>query len=491
MRPGDSTAVGILTSSQATILAAIERDLAADAPEADVGTLLARAAVAIDADVIAFVKRGPEWARYGNATDQSSITPEVLAATALPHPDAATTAIFNQETWTIALAADGAVSAAILAETDWMLSALPFVRLASAIVQRVSRTEATPAAVEDRPASPSAIEGRRIGRVHYRLLRRLDRAEGLNHVAEIALSHAVQAVHARVGAVALVTPPATGALIVATHGYSLALVDHVRIEPGAGIIGAVLESRRPLLEDGTTLSRKPRLRYRTTSFVVVPLLSGQEAIGALCVTDRADGAAFAPRDVSILRVFAMSAVMAIRRERARELAETSAHQAAMDPVTGVFNRQYLQVRLEEELQRSKRHDIPIALLVIDIDEFKAVNDSYGHLIGDITLKDIAEILRRSVRVFDVCARFGGDEFVIIMPGSTAGSAGRIAQRIRTRIEQYRAADRVFARLRVTVSIGLAVSSRDMNVGQLLERADRALYTAKNSGKNQVRGDELP
>ena len=329
----------------------------------------------------------------------------------------------------------------------------------------------------------------RIGRLHYRMLRRLDRADSISRVAEIALKYASTALHGRMAAIALVSPSEGDATIVATHGYPLALVDHVRIEPGTGIIGTVLQTRRPLLEDGRSASRKPRLRYRTKSFVVVPLISGAEAIGALCITDRADGSAFTDRDVSVLRIFAVGAVMAVKRERARESAETSAHAAAIDPVTGVFNRQYLQARLEEELQRSRRHDIPIALLVIDIDDFKAVNDSYGHLIGDVALKDIAEILRRSVRVFDVCARFGGDEFVIIMPGSTPASAARIAERIRSRIEQYRPTDRALTRLRMTVSIGLAVSSREMASGQLLERADHALYGAKNSGKNQVRGEE--
>jgi two-component system cell cycle response regulator len=186
---------------------------------------------------------------------------------------------------------------------------------------------------------------------------------------------------------------------------------------------------------------------------------------------------------------AAAMVIAISRDRALESAESAAHAAAIDPVTGVFNRQYLQVRLDEELQRSRRHDISIALLVIDIDNFKAVNDTYGHLVGDVALKDIAEILRRSVRVFDVCARFGGDEFVIVMPGSTGVSAARIAERIRMKIEQYRPADRTLARLKVTVSVGLAVSSRDMAPAQLLERADRALYTAKNLGKNRVYGDD--
>ncbi|HEY2849198.1 MAG TPA: GGDEF domain-containing protein, partial [Gemmatimonadaceae bacterium] len=170
-------------------------------------------------------------------------------------------------------------------------------------------------------------------------------------------------------------------------------------------------------------------------------------------------------------------------------AEAYAHAAAVDTVTGVFNRRYFQVRLDEELQRSRRHQIPLALLLIDVDDFKHVNDSHGHLAGDTVLRDIGEILRHSVRIFDVCARFGGEEFVIIMPGSSSDNARRIAERIREHIEAYRPSDRVLGALRVTVSIGLAVSSSGSTASQLLERADRALYSAKHAGKNCIRGDE--
>jgi diguanylate cyclase (GGDEF)-like protein len=106
------------------------------------------------------------------------------------------------------------------------------------------------------------------------------------------------------------------------------------------------------------------------------------------------------------------------------------------------------------------------------------------------LRDIGEILRRSVRIFDVCARFGGEEFVIIMPGSSTENAQRIAERIREHIEAYRPTDRVLASLRVTVSVGLTVSTSASAPSQLLERADRALYMAKHAGKNCIRGDEL-
>jgi diguanylate cyclase (GGDEF)-like protein len=254
----------------------------------------------------------------------------------------------------------------------------------------------------------------------------------------------------------------------------------------------VLQSRKPMLETGAdTSTRAHRPRYRTRSFVAVPILAGLETLGAIAVTDRQGDRPFSATDVTALRVFATGAALAIGRERALNLADLYARAAAVDPVTGLFNRRYFEGRLDEELQRSQRHQIPVALLLIDVDDFKLVNDSFGHLAGDTALRDIGEILRNCVRIFDVCARFGGEEFVIIMPGSNRDSAFRVAERIRQRVDAYRPLEREVGALRITVSIGLAVSSPGTTVSELLELSDKALYAAKRAGKNRIRSAPTP
>jgi diguanylate cyclase (GGDEF)-like protein len=257
------------------------------------------------------------------------------------------------------------------------------------------------------------------------------------------------------------------------------------------VFGFVFETAKALRVPGTGGGVAPRPtrrrpRYRTDSFIALPILAGDEVLAVLCVADRVDDRAFTRSDLSALRALAAPAALALARERAAARAEAYAHAAAVDPVSGLFNRRYFHVRLEEELQRSRRHEIPLALLMMDIDDFKAVNDVFGHLAGDGVIKDTAEIVRRAVRVFDVCTRFGGEEFAVIMPASSEEGATAVAERIRARIAAYRSPDRSLEDLRVSVSIGLALSEPGMTTRDLITRADEALYAAKRAGKNRVR-----
>jgi diguanylate cyclase (GGDEF)-like protein len=335
----------------------------------------------------------------------------------------------------------------------------------------------------------------RSGLLAHRLAVQLARTSGIRAVYETIVDRMPRAVHARIAALAVVDSSDGHLTVVATHGYPKELVEHLRIEPRSGVFGSVFNSGRPLLVKNVQMSggRRRRPRYRTDSYIAIPLMGAREVLGVVCVTDRRDDEPFSWSDVQLLRALAAPAALALGRERALAQAETYALTAAIDPLSGAFNRRHFHVRLEEELQRSVRHSLSLGFLMIDIDDFKAVNDSFGHLAGDAIIRDVAEILRRSVRVFDVCARFGGEEFAIIMPGSIVESAAMVAERIRERIEAYRSEEPVLEILRITVSIGLAVSSPGMTAHDLIESADRALYLAKRAGKNRVTvaGQESP
>ncbi len=276
--------------------------------------------------------------------------------------------------------------------------------------------------------------------------------------------------------------------IAATSGYAGVLVRHLRIRPGSGIIGAVYRSARPLLVANVRAlpdAPTPRLRYRTPSFISLPLVGADDVLGVMSVADRRDAQAFQRRDLNELRGLAAIAALALERNDAVRAARDSARLAAVDPVTGLFNRRQLHLRLDEEIERARRQQAPLTALMLDVDHFKELNDRLGHQAGDAVLRVIGDVLRRSVRLFDVCARYGGDEFAVLMPDSGDDSSAQIAERIREGIEGSRPRGGPWSdEVRVTVSIGVA-SFLATTGEELLARADQALYLAKREGRNRV------
>jgi two-component system cell cycle response regulator len=156
--------------------------------------------------------------------------------------------------------------------------------------------------------------------------------------------------------------------------------------------------------------------------------------------------------------------------------------ALIDPLSGLYNQRYLMRHLRGLLDGSKNRDL--ALLMIDVDHFKAVNDDYGHAIGDKALRGVADVLRANTRVLDSVARYGGEEFVVVMPGAGLDDAVQAAERLRTAIEDTVFSWDVGVRSRLTISIGVACNSSD-SPEALLHAADLALYAAKRAGRNQV------
>jgi diguanylate cyclase (GGDEF)-like protein len=156
-------------------------------------------------------------------------------------------------------------------------------------------------------------------------------------------------------------------------------------------------------------------------------------------------------------------------------------------LTEIFNRRYFNERLEEEIHRSERHQFTFALILADIDNFKELNDTEGHLCGDSALRSIAGITRDSIRAIDIPARFGGEEFAVILPQTDRENASLIAERMRDNIKRY--CPRIWntdTREAITVSIGLALFPEHGSTAiKLIKGADKALYSAKMKGKDRV------
>jgi len=176
------------------------------------------------------------------------------------------------------------------------------------------------------------------------------------------------------------------------------------------------------------------------------------------------------------------------QERTRALEEANRLLESLsttDALTGINNRRNFDQELSREIKRCLRYDSPLSLIMLDIDLFKAVNDTYGHLFGDEVLKTIGQILKTSLRSHDICARYGGEEFVILLPETTAQEAFVAAEKIRQKIAQTTVTFEQTAS-RVTISSGIAQFSNTTmpEDKKLVEAADKALYEAKRSGRNK-------
>ncbi|MGD0185785.1 MAG: PleD family two-component system response regulator [Roseiarcus sp.] len=173
----------------------------------------------------------------------------------------------------------------------------------------------------------------------------------------------------------------------------------------------------------------------------------------------------------------------------REKVQQSIELALFDPLTGLNNRRFMENHLATMLDNARVRRAPLTLMILDIDHFKRVNDTYGHDCGDEVLKAFADRLRGIIRGGDLLCRLGGEEFVIVMPGVNVQAARRIAERARLAIQQERfVIDPTGRMIPVTVSIGLAERGDDGDASSLYRRADRALYRAKAEGRNRVSAD---
>lgn len=170
----------------------------------------------------------------------------------------------------------------------------------------------------------------------------------------------------------------------------------------------------------------------------------------------------------------------------RKEMEKEMHRLAVtDALTGLYNRRHYFALAENEFKRARRHNLPLSAIMIDIDKFKQVNDTYGHLVGDQVLQEIAHACQQTMREIDIIGRYGGDEIAILLPDTTETQAYQAAERLRQRIQDLYAENQEIE-IKLTLSLGVAqLSIEDHNSSVLQDRADQALFLAKNAGRNKV------
>ena len=272
----------------------------------------------------------------------------------------------------------------------------------------------------------------------------------------------------------------------ATRGRVVNLIEHISFPKGPGISGWVLQQRKQVFI--CDLSRMPDLVNvellppRVASFISVPMIVRDEAIGVINVSHSKPNA-FQSNDVQLLTILAGQAAIALKQTA---LIRSLEAMAITDESTQIFNRRYFQMRLDDELKRSRRYKLPVSLMMLYLDHFKRINDRFGHAVGDEVLRELAKLLVHSLRETETIARYGGEEFVVILPTTHADEAAVAAERVRRTIAEHRFASRDGLSLSVTASIGLATCpTNSENPSQLIALADQALYAAKHGGRNRV------
>lgn len=219
------------------------------------------------------------------------------------------------------------------------------------------------------------------------------------------------------------------------------------------------------------------------SALIIPLVVSNKVIGSMQLfSSRSE--AFTREDAQLFWMLTLVAENQLTREYENE---GLIRFAFTDFLTGLKTRGYFEQQLDLEMKRAERKQTPIALLMLDIDHFKQLNDSYGHHVGDQVLRDVSAVLMKELREVDTAARYGGEEFVIVLPETDLSGAIQVASRIRRGVEQARffaGSPRQVEHL--TISIGVAIYSQDAHSKrELIEAADAALYIAKGKGRNQV------
>jgi len=263
------------------------------------------------------------------------------------------------------------------------------------------------------------------------------------------------------------------------------LAEPAVVAPGAGVLGRVVTTGsavRGRIGSGPDALEPSGLEPGRGDVLAVPLRSMGSVVGVVALYDRVDGCPFDADDEDALGTLVGQASIAVDNVQLHHEAQRL---STTDPLTGLWNFRYLSMSLAREIERSTRFDRPLAVLMLDLDHFKLVNDQHGHQRGDTVLRELAFRVQELIREVDTFARYGGEEFVVVLPETTVEGAGQLAERIceGVRREPFRYENE--DPLHITVSVGgAAFPEHGSSPATLMRAADKALYVAKGEGRDR-------
>ena len=312
----------------------------------------------------------------------------------------------------------------------------------------------------------------------------------LNKVLDIIMENVQKLVRSEAWSLLLYDEERNDLYVAVTKGKQPEGLQGMRVKLEEGVAGWVAQKGRPLIV-GDVLNDKRFSDYVNNnvkgfiprSVLCVPITSKKKIIGVLEVLNKRGGRSFTNNDAELLLKLVDQAAIAIERSN---LYQKMANLAITDDLTKLFNLRYLYRALDIEIKRCRRYNSTFSIVFLDLDSFKLVNDRHGHLCGSKTLVEIASILVSALRDVDIIARYGGDEFVIVLPHTPVEMALKIAERIKSDISAYPFLKEDGLSLRVTASFGVAgYPDHAKDEIELLRLSDQAMYAAKSLGKNRV------
>ncbi len=316
----------------------------------------------------------------------------------------------------------------------------------------------------------------------------LSSTHDLDRILTVVLETAMASTHARAGMVLLLSPDRSELVLRVGRGLEdRGVVGDLRLPTGVGVSGRVAISGEPvrgLVGTGPGELVSGPGEPTATSVICVPLKSSGRVIGVLDLYDRVDATAFDEADLATIRTFASQATVAVDNVLLHEEAQRL---SITDGLTGLWNFRYFTMTVAKEIERAARFGRPLALLMLDLDHFKVVNDTHGHPRGDAVLVEFAGRLKGQVRDVDTVARYGGEEFVVVLPETDEEGARLAAERICDAMRRRPFGDPDALPVDVTVSAGVAVfPTHGASSSALLRMADEALYEAKRAGRDTWR-----
>jgi len=248
---------------------------------------------------------------------------------------------------------------------------------------------------------------------------------------------------------------------------------------GLILVGDIDTHKKPIIRKS---QRAFAENYRTNNCVIAPLICQDNVVGVLNLADKTDADGFDCEDIALIGLFCQLLGASIGNIK---MFEKIQHQASTDGLTGLANHRTFYEILEKELWRSRRYGGHISLIMVDIDNLKKINDVYGHRVGDRVIREIGRKIKECIRQIDVAARYGGDEFAIILPNTSLADATVVAERMVDAVSNSPITWKK-EQIALSISVGLGRYDADTTPEDITNHSDEALYTAKQAGKNTVR-----